>query len=261
MKIVVCIKQVPDTWAEKRLRSDDNTLDRESVDAVINELDEYAVEEALRLKESQGGDSTVTVLSMGPEKTSETLRKALSMGADEAVHVVDDALHGSDALATSLVLAKALATTGFDLVVLGTESTDARMSVVPAMLAERLALPQLTFAAEVQVDGSTVRIRRQTEYGFDRVEAPLPAVVSVVEKINEPRYPSFKGIMAAKKKPVTTLSVADLGVDAGSVGLAGARSQVVDFAERPPRQAGTIVKDEGDGAQKVLEFLAARKLV
>jgi len=261
MKIVVCIKQVPDTWAEKRLRSDDNTLDRESVDAVINELDEYAVEEALRLKESQGGDSTVTVLSMGPEKTSETLRKALSMGADEAVHVVDDALHGSDALATSLVLAKALTTTGFDLAVLGTESTDARMSVVPAMLAERLALPQLTFAAEVQLDGSTVRIRRQTEYGFDRVEAPLPAVVSVVEKINEPRYPSFKGIMAAKKKPVTTLSLADLGVDAGSVGLAGARSQVVDFAERPPRQAGTIVKDEGDGAQKVLEFLAARKLV
>jgi electron transfer flavoprotein beta subunit len=260
MNIVVCVKQVPDSWAEKKLQPTDRTLDRESADAVMNELDEYAVEEALRLSEANEG-STVTILTMGPEKAGETVRKALSMGADAGVLVVDEGLHGSDAVATSLVLAKALGTVPWDLVILGTESTDARMSVVPAMLAERLGAPQLTFAQKVDVAGTTVTVQRQTEYGYDTVEASMPALISVVEKINEPRYPSFKGIMAAKKKPVTTLSLADLGVDAGAVGLAGAWSAVEDFAQRPPRQAGTIVKDEGDGGLKLAEYLATSKFI
>ena len=256
MKIVVCVKQVPDTWAEKRLAPADSTVDRESVDGVINELDEYAIEEALRIKESAGGaDSTVTVLTMGPEKATESIRKALSMGADAAVHLLDDALHGSDALQTSYALAQALGTLEWDLVVLGSESTDARMSVLPAMLAERL----------VEVAGSngstTVRIERLTEAGYDVIEGSTPAVISVVEKINEPRYPSFKGIMAAKKKPLTTLTIADAGIESGGVGLAAASTAVTGFTEAPPRSAGTIVNDEGEGGRKLAEFLAAKKFV
>jgi electron transfer flavoprotein beta subunit len=259
MNIVVCVKQVPDTWAERTLQPDDSTLDRESVDGLINELDEYAIEEGLRLAEAHGGE--VTILSMGPQKASESIRKALSMGADKAVHVLDDALHGSDGLATSLVLAKTLGRIGFDLVILGSESTDARMGVLGAMLSERLGLPQMSLASKVDVDGSAITIHRQTDHGYDTVEGTLPAVVSVVEKINEPRYPSFKGIMAAKKKPVDTLSLADLEIDPAQAGLAGAATEVVSFAKRPPRQAGTVVKDEGDGGVKAAEFLAAQKFI
>jgi electron transfer flavoprotein beta subunit len=261
MKIVVCVKQVPDSVAEKKLDPSDSTLDRDAVDAVLNELCEYAVEEGLRIKEALGDDSEVTILTMGPDKATETIRKALSMGADNAVHVVDDALAGSDVMATSATLAAALQKIGFDLVLLGSESTDARMSVVPALLAERLGAPQLTFANKVEIDGTTVRIQRQTDDGFDRVEGALPAVVSVVEKINEPRYPSFKGIMAAKKKPVETLTVADLGIDAASVGLGASWTSVEDFAQRPPRAAGTVVTDEGDGGTKIAEYLTTQKFV
>jgi electron transfer flavoprotein beta subunit len=259
MNIVVCVKQVPDTWSEKKLNPGDNTLDRAATDPVMNEMDEYAVEEALKIKEAQGGE--VTVLVMGPDAAADTVRKALSMGADKAIHVLDAGLHGSDAVATSLVLSKALGTTEFDLVVLGSESSDARMSVVPAMLAERLGVPQLTFAKEVTLGDGSVKIKRLTDDGYQAIEASLPAVVSVVEKINEPRYPSFKGIMAAKKKPVDTKSLADLGVDAGEVGLGGAWSAVESFVTAPPRQAGTVVKDEGDGATKLAEFLASKKFI
>jgi electron transfer flavoprotein beta subunit len=259
MNIVVCVKQVPDTWAERTLRPDDSRLDRASVDGVINELDEYAIEEGLRLAEAHGGE--VTILSMGPEKVSESIRKALSMGADKAVHLIDDGLAGSDALQTSLAIAQVLGRVGFDLVILGSESTDARMGVLAAMLAERLGVPQLSLASKVEVDGTAIRIRRQADYGYDTVEAVLPAVVSVVEKINEPRYPSFKGIMAAKKKPVQTLSLADAGIDPGQVGLGSATTEVVSFAKRPPRQAGTVVKDEGDGGVKAAEFLATQKFI
>jgi electron transfer flavoprotein beta subunit len=260
MKIVVCVKQVPDTWAERTLRPDDSRLDRASVDGVINELDEYAIEEGLRLAEEQG-DSEVTILSMGPAKASESIRKALSMGADKAVHLSDEGLAGSDALQTSAAMATVLGRTGFDLVILGSESTDARMGVLAAMLAERLGVPQLTLASKVEIDGQQVRIQRQTDYGYDSVEASLPAVISVVEKINEPRYPSFKGIMAAKKKPVETLSLADAEIDPSQVGLAAATTEVVSFAARPPREAGTIVKDEGDGGAKAAEFLAGQKFI
>ena len=259
MNIVVCVKQVPDTWAERTLRPDDSRLDRASVDGVINELDEYAIEEGLRLAEAHGGE--VTILSMGPDKASESIRKALSMGADKAVHLIDDGLAGSDALATSLAIAQVLGRTGFDLVILGSESTDARMGVLAAMLAERLGVPQLSLASQVDVDGTAISLRRQADYGYATVEAPLPAVVSVVEKINEPRYPSFKGIMAAKKKPVETLTLADLGIEAGDAGLAASATEVVSFANRPPRAAGTIVTDEGDGGVKAAEFLATRKFI
>ena len=259
MNIVVCVKQVPDTWAERRLDPGDKTLDRESVDGVINELDEYAIEEALRLKEAREGE--VTVLTMGPDKASDSIRKALSMGADKAVHVVDDALVGSDAVATARVMAAALGRTGFDVVVLGSESTDARMAVLPAMLAEVLGAPQLSLASSVEVDGQTVRIERQTDYGHDKVEGTMPVVISVVEKINEPRYPSFKGIMAAKKKPVEQWGVAELGLDPAAVGVAHAATQVVDFAARPPREAGTVVADEGDGGSKAAEYLAGQKII
>ena len=261
MNIVVCVKQVPDTWSEKKLDPSDSTLDRAATDPVMNEMDEYAVEEALKIQEAQGGE--VTILCMGPDAATETVRKALSMGADKAIHVIDDALHGSDAVATSLALAKAIEHAGdVDLVLMGSESSDARMSVVPAMLAERLGRPQLTFAKEVTVGDGTVSIKRLTDDGYTVVEASLPAVVSVVEKINEPRYPSFKGIMAAKKKPVETLSLADLGIDAADVGLGGAWSAVESFEAAPPRQAGTVVTDEGgDGADKLLDFLASKKFV
>ena len=259
MNIVVCVKQVPDTWSERKLRDSDSTLDREAADALINELDEYAIEEGLRLTEAHGGE--VTILTVGPEKASESIRKALSMGADKAVHVTDPALHGSDALVTSEVIAKVLGRIGFDLVILGSESTDARMGVLAAMLAERLGVAQLSYASKVEIDGSAITINRLADYGYDTVAGSLPAVVSVVEKINEPRYPSFKGIMAAKKKPVETLSLADLELEAAAAGLAGSATEVVSFAARPPRQAGTIVTDEGDGGSKAAEFLAARKFI
>jgi electron transfer flavoprotein beta subunit len=259
LNIVVCVKQVPDTAVERTLVEGPGTLDRASVDGLINELDEYAIEEGLKLAEAHGGE--VTILSMGPEKASESVRKALSMGADRAVHITDEALAGSDALASSLVLAEALRRTGFDLVILGSESTDARTGVVPAMLAERLGVPQLTLASRVEVDGTRVTVRRVADDGFDTVTGSLPAVVSVVEKINEPRYPSFKGIMAAKKKPVQTLALADLGVEASRVGLAGAATAVADFAGRPPRAAGEVVTDEGDGGAKAAAFLAGRKFI
>ncbi len=259
MNIVVLVKQVPDTWAERKLQDSDKTLDRASVDVVMNEIDEYAVEEALRIKEAGGGE--VTILTMGPERAVETIRKALSMGADKAVHLVDDALKGSDAVQTSYALAKVLETLEYDLVIAGSEATDSRMSIMTALLAERTGQPQLSGARKVTADGGTVRIERQTENGYAVVEAATPALVSVVEKINEPRYPSFKGIMAAKKKPLTTLTIADAGIDAGQVGLASAPSQVSSFATKPPRQAGAVVKDEGDGGQKIAEFLASQKFV
>jgi electron transfer flavoprotein beta subunit len=259
MNIVVLVKQVPDTESERKLVPGSGTLDRAAADGVINELDEYAIEEGLRIAQAHGGE--VTILSVGPQRAAESIRKALSMGADKAVHVLDDGLAGSDALATSAVIAAALGQVGFDLVIAGSESTDARTGVVPAMLAERLGVPQLTQASKVDIEGSSVTVRRMSDDGYDVVTASLPAVISVLEKINEPRYPSFKGIMAAKKKPVQTLALADLGVSADSAGSAGSVTEVVDFAARPPRAAGVVVKDEGDGGAKAAAFLAERKFI
>ena len=260
MKIAVCVKQVPDSWAEKKMVN--GLLDRENVDAVLNDLDEYAVEEALRIAEAHGGNEeggahTVTVISMGPDRATEAVRKALSMGANDAILVSDSALAGSDALATSAVLAKVIADGGYDLVICGTESTDARMSVVPAMISARLGWAQLTFASKVTVDpAGKVSITRVTEAGVDEISAAFPAVISVVEKINEPRYPSFKGIMAAKKKTIESRDLATVGVS-----VASAWSEVKDSAPRPPRSAGVIVTDSGDGGNALATFLAEKKLI
>lgn len=246
----------------------DGRLDRLNVDAVLNDLDEYAVEEALRIVEANGGSgegapNSVTVISMGPERTVDAARKALSMGADGAIIITDDALAGSDALATSRVLASVITQGEFDLVICGTESTDARMSVIPAMLAARLGWAQLTFAGSLIIDAAakTVAIERNTESGVEKMSAVFPAVISVVEKINEPRYPSFKGIMAAKKKPMEIRSLATVGVEASLVGAVGAKSVVVDATQRPPRVAGIKVVDDGNGGNELVNFLVERKLI
>ena len=260
MKIAVCVKQVPDSWAEKKMVG--GVLDRENVDAVLNDLDEYAVEEALRIVEAHGGNEeggahTVTVISMGPERASEAVRKALSMGANDAILVTDPALATSDALTTSAVLAKVIGDGGYDLVICGTESTDARMSVVPAMISARLGWAQLTFASKVDVDpAGKVSITRVTESGVDEINAAFPCVISVVEKINEPRYPSFKGIMAAKKTTIESKDLASVGVSAQ-----GAWSKVNDATPRPPRAAGAKVTDEGNGGDALVTFLAEKKLI
>jgi electron transfer flavoprotein beta subunit len=259
MKIVVLVKQVPDSGVERNLRTDDNTVDRESASNVINEMDEYAIEEALQIQEQHGGE--VIVLTMGPDRATESIRKALSMGPDGAVHVVDDALHGSCAVATSRVLAAAIGQQGADLVLCGAESTDGRVQVMPHMIAERLGIAALTGARKLTVDGSTLTIERQTEEGYEVVTASTPAVVSVWDTINEPRYPSFKGIMAAKKKPVTVTSLSDLGIEPSEVGFDGATSEVLSHSKRPPRQAGNKITDSGDGGAKLVEFLASEKFV
>ena len=259
MNIVVLVKQVPDTEGDRKLNSSDNTVDRAAVDPVINYIDEFAIEEGLLLKEAHGGE--VTILTVGPEKATESIRKALSMGADKAVHVLDEAIHGSDAVATAKVIAKALGSVEWDVAIAGSEATDARGAVVPAILAEVLGAPQLTQARKVTIDGSTVTIERVTDTGYEKVEASTPAVISVVEKINDPRYPSFKGIMAAKSKPIETKTLSDLGVDAGDVGLENSWTQVSSFENAPPREAGQTVKDEGDGGTKIADFLASKKLI
>ena len=261
MKIAVCIKQVPDSWAEKKMVG--GLLDRANVDAVLNDLDEYAVEEALRIAEAHGGNeeggaNTVTVISMGPERATEAARKALSMGANDAILISDPVLAGADAVVTAEVLANVILKGEFDIVICGTESTDARMSVVPAMMSEKLGCAQLTFASKVSVDpgAKKVSITRVTEAGVDEVHGEFPCVISVVEKINEPRYPSFKGIMAAKKKTIETRDLATVGASAQSPW-----SQVVDSALRPPRAAGIKVTDEGDAGNALVNYLAEKKLI
>jgi electron transfer flavoprotein beta subunit len=261
MNIVVLVKQVPDTYSERKLSDSDNTLDRESADAVLDEINERAIEQALQFKEATG-DAEVTVLCMGPERATEAIRKALSMGADKAIHVSDESLHGSDVLQTAKVLTKAVGTVeSVDLVITGNEATDGVSGAVPAVLAEMLGFPQLTHLRSVELDGQTIKAKRETEDGLTDLEAALPAVISVGEKINEPRYPSFKGIMAAKKKPVETLGVADLGLDASEMGLANAWTQVIEAAPKPPRQAGQRVEDEGEGGSKIAEYLVGQKLI
>ncbi|MGW1226449.1 electron transfer flavoprotein subunit beta/FixA family protein [Streptomyces sp. NPDC002530] len=259
LRIVVCVKYVPDATGDRHF-ADDLTLDREDVDGLLSELDEYAVEQALQIAES-AGDAEVTVVTVGPEDARDALRKALSMGADKAVHVEDEGLHGSDVMGTSLVLAKAVEKAGFDLVVCGMASTDGTMGVLPALLAERLGVAQVTLLSEVSVEGGAVRGRRDGDAASERLEASLPAVVSVTDQSGEARYPSFKGIMAAKKKPVQAWDLDDLGVEADEVGLGGAWSAVDSAAERPARTAGTIVKDEGEGGKALAGFLAGQKFI
>jgi electron transfer flavoprotein beta subunit len=259
LRIVVCVKYVPDATGDRHF-AEDLTTDRESVDGLLSELDEYAVEQALQIGED-ADDAEITVLTVGPEDAKDALRKALSMGADKAVHVEDDDLHGTDVLGTSAVLAKAVEKTGYDLVMCGMASTDGTMGVLPAMLAERLGVPQVTLLSEVSVADGKVSGRRDGDTATEQLEAALPAVVSVTDQSGEARYPSFKGIMAAKKKPVESLDLDDLDIEADEVGLEGAWTKVEDATARPARTAGTVVKDEGEGGKQLAAFLAERKFI
>ncbi len=260
MNIVVCVKYVPDATADRQFE-DDNTVDRVGVDGLLSELDEYAVEQALQLKEKNEG-TEVTVLTVGPEQAVDAIRKGLQMGADKGVHVSDEAIAGSDALGTSLVLAEAVKKLDHDLVICGMSSTDGAMGVLPAMLAERLGLPQVTLGSVIEMQGKEVRIKRDGDAATEIIGGTAPLVLSVTDQSGEARYPSFKGIMAAKKKPVETWSLSDLGVDASQVGLSASWSQVEETAARPPRTQGEIVTDEdGSGATALAEFLASKKFI
>ena len=256
MKIIVLVKQVPDTYGERKLDTVTGLLNRSVGDRVIDEINERALETALSYKDSHS-NAEVVVLSMGPATATEALRKALSMGADAAVHVVDDALVGSDLGLTSRVLAAAVARTGYDLLVAGNESTDGRGGVIPSMIAERLAIPHLSSMATIEISESSVSGERRTEAAAATVHAALPAIVSVTESAPEARFPNFKGIMTAKRKPLTTLSVSELDVDLTS----GGRSVVTITTERPVRSAGTKIIDDGNAAVKLAEFLAAGRLI
>jgi electron transfer flavoprotein beta subunit len=259
MKVVVLVKHVPEPNAGWRY-GEDRTLDRAGLDGRLSELDEYAVEQALSLVEN-GLPATITFLTMGPGPASDALRKALAMGGDDAVHVSDEALHGTDSLGTSLVLARAVERIGFDLVICGMASTDAEMSVVPAMLAERLGVAQVTRAGALSVTDGVVTIRRDGETVTEEVVADLPAIVSVTDQTGEARYPSFRAILAGKKKPVATWSLADLGVDPAVVGTTGAATAVRSVAILPEREAGTVVVDDGAAAVQVADFLVAQNLL
>ena len=260
MKIAVCMKEVPDSAAPRRLDPSTHRLDR-SVEGTLNDFDTHALEEALRVKDG-AADTEVVVVSMGPEKAAESLRKALAMGADRLLLVSDEGAAGSDLLATAAVLAKALERESPDLVLLGQQAGDSDGAVLWAALAERMRLPMISQAASLELAGGKARSKRQTEYGYDVLEAPLPAVVAVSDAINEPRYPSLKGIMGAKKKPMETVSLADLGVDAGEVGEAGSRTTVVGTGDPPPRGETQRIEDEGgDSAEKIVAYLQERKLV
>ena len=263
MKIVVTVKQVPDTNAEKSFDPQSKRLNRTSIENVLNPFDEYAIEEALRLKESLGPETTVTILTMAPQSGVDIVRKALGMGADNAAMLSDDAIGGSDTMSTAYLLALALKTIGFDLVLTGTQSTDAINSIVPAAVAQHLGIPALTYAKKLTVADGTLEIQRETDSGYWRVVAPLPALVSVTKGINEPRYPTLKGIMGAKKKEVAALTLAGIGAQPERIGDAGAKTRVDSFAAVGARAKGEVFQasDPKEGARKIMDFLIQKKLI
>jgi len=257
MNIAVCVKQIPDPAVAGTLKPDTKTLDR-SGKLIMDDSDNYGVEMALQLA---GEGDEVILVSMAPNGETSGLRTGLAMGAARAILVSDDALAGRDALGTAKVLAAAIKRAEPDLVVMATESTDGYTGTLPVQVAELMGLPSVTFAKAIAIDGNSVKVERQTEAGYDEVTCPMPAVVTVTAGVVEPRYPSFKGIMAAKSKPVDNLTVADLGVDAAAVGAAGSRQEITDVSEAEARTAGEIVVDEGDGAQRVVAFLEQLKVI
>jgi electron transfer flavoprotein beta subunit len=259
MKIAVCVKQVPDAAAPKRLDPQTKRLDR-SVEGAINPFDVHAVEEALRIKEGgEGGE--VVLVSMGPAKAAESLRKALAMGADRVVLVTDEAAEGSDLLGTAKALAAALEREEPDLVLFGQQSSDSDGAVLWAAVAEKLRRPVISQVAELNLADGKVRGKRQTEFGYDVIEAPLPAVVAVSDAINEPRYPSLKGIMGAKSKPQETVTASELGLSANEIGESGKRTEVYAVGEPPPRGDSVKIEDDAGAAEKIVEYLAERKLI
>jgi electron transfer flavoprotein beta subunit len=257
MKIAVCVKQVPEGAA--RIDPSTKRLDR-SGEGALNSFDANAVEEALRLKDS-GGEGEVVLISMGPAKAMDALRKALAMGADRAVLVSDEAAAGADLVATSYALAKALERESADVILFGQQAGDSDGAVLWAAVADRLRLPVVSQAAEVTHADGKLTVKRQTEFGYDVIESPLPAVVAVSDAINEPRYPSLKGIMGAKSKPQESVSLADLGVEAGRAGEQGSRTEVYALSEPPARGESRKIEDDGNAAQTVLDFLAEKRLV
>ncbi|MFN2467104.1 MAG: electron transfer flavoprotein subunit beta/FixA family protein [Gaiellaceae bacterium] len=259
MKIAVCVKQVPDAAAPRRLDPQTKRLDR-SGEGVLNAFDVHAVEEALRLKEAAGGGEVVLV-ALAPQRAQDALRKALAMGADRALLISDDAAAGSDLVATSYALAKALEREQADLVLFGQQASDSDGAVLWAAVADRLRHPTISQVAELTLEDGRVRGKRQTEFGYDVIEAPLPAVVAVSDAINEPRYPSLKGIMGAKSKPQDVVSLADLGVEPERAGEAGSRTEVYALSDPPPRGDSRRIEDDGTAAEQILAYLAERKLV
>jgi electron transfer flavoprotein beta subunit len=260
VKVAVCVKEVPDASAAKRLDPQTFRLDR-SVAGALNEFDTHAIEEGLQLRD-KGGEGEVVAVLMGPERAADSLRKALAIGADRAVHVSDDALAGSDLVATSKALAKALERESADVVLFGQQAGDSDGAVLWAAVADRLRMPVVSQAASLEVGEGKVKVKRQTEYGYDVIEAPTPCVVAVSDAINEPRYPSLKGIMGAKKKPQETLSLADLGLSAEDAGEVGSRTEVYGLSEPPSRGDNErIEEDGGAAAEKIVEYLSSHKLI
>lgn len=259
MKVVVCVKQIPDPADPGALDPETKTLKRD-VKLILDESDSYGVEMALQLVDAAGGGE-VTLVSMAPNNETNGLRTALAMGAADAVLVSDPALAGSDALGTAKVLAAAIKRREPDLVLAATESSDGYTGTVPEQVAELLGLPSVTFAKSIEIDGQAVKVQRQTEDGYDDVTCPLPALVSVTAGVVEPRYPSFKGIMAAKSKPVEELTVADLGVETSQVGWAGAGQEIVEIAPAPAREAGEIIEDDGEGYTRIVAYLEQLKVI
>ncbi|MGP6158716.1 MAG: electron transfer flavoprotein subunit beta/FixA family protein [Vulcanimicrobiaceae bacterium] len=262
MKIVVTVKLVPDTNADKRIDPATKRLVRSGVETVLNPFDEYAIEAALQIKEKVGGDSTVTVVAMAPESGKEVVRKALAMGADSAIMLADAGFGGSDVLGTAYALAQAIKKHGFDLVLSGNQSTDASTGEVPGALAEFLGVPGLTYVRKLELDGTTVKAERETDVGYTKISASLPLLISVSKGINEPRYPSLKGIMGAKKKPIAIQTLADFGLE-HAVGSDGAKTELVAVSEPPTRGKGRVAEaaDGADGARIIIEFLREKKLI
>jgi electron transfer flavoprotein beta subunit len=259
MNVAVCVKQIPDPASPGKLDPVTHTLVREGK-LILDDSDAYGVEMALQLVDKAGGGE-VTLVSMVPNSEVSGLRTALAMGAHKAILVSDDTLKGSDALGTAKVLAAAIKRAAPDLVLAATESTDGYTGTLPVQVAELMGLPSITFAKHVEIADGTVKVQRQTEAGYDEVECPLPAVVTVTAGVVEPRYPSFKGIMAAKGKPVDTLTVADLGLGADQVGQAGSRQEVVSVEPADERQSGEVVVDDGDAHERIVAFLEQLKII
>ena len=258
MKIAVCVKQVPEAQA-KRMDPATKRLDR-SGEAGLNAFDSNAIEAALQLKEGDG-DGEVVLVSLGPEQALDSLRKGLAMGADRIVLVTDEAAAGSDLVATSLALAKALERENAELILFGQQASDSDGAVLWAAVADRLRLPLISQASELTVADGKARVKRQTEFGYDVIEAPLPAVVAVSDAINEPRYPSLKGIMGAKKKPQESVGIAELGLDASQLGEAGSKTEVLALGDPPARGDTVKLEDDGSGAEKIVDFLAEKRLL
>ncbi|NNN21933.1 MAG: electron transfer flavoprotein subunit beta/FixA family protein [Acidimicrobiales bacterium] len=259
MNVVVCVKQIPDPAAPGEMNSSTNTLKRDGK-LIMDDSDSYGVELGLQLAEASGGGE-VTLVSMAADGETGGLRTALAMGAAKAILVSDPQLSGSDALGTAKALAAAIKKAQPDLILAATESSDGYTGTTPVQIAEILGLPSVTFAKKITVDGTSIKVERQTEAGYDEVTCPLPALVTVTAGVVEPRYPNFKGIMAAKSKPVEEVTVSDLGLSSSEIGGVGARQEVFEIVAAEARAAGEKVVDEGDAYEKVIGFLEQLKLV